>query len=114
LEPSINGVFQITILDDKGKILHGTPLTRGKTFRLRSVRYSNYEVGCVVNDPRDSDVGSNGSYKLVLYEWNNKKMLNEPIKWDRHGANVNPLYLCVIGDSMRSFNEMTPVHVNTQ
>ena len=78
------------------------------------MRYSNYEVGCVVNDPRDPDVGSNGSYKLVLYEWNSKKLMNESVKWDRHGAQVNPLYLCVIGDSMRSFNEMTPVQENNE
>jgi len=107
LEPSINGVFQITLLDDKGKILYGTPLTRGKTFRLRSVRYSKYEVGCLVNDIREDAVNSNDAYKLVLYEWNNKTITNESIKWGKHGT-LNPLYLCVIGDRMRSVNEMMP------
>ena len=108
MEPSINGVFQITLLDDKGKILYGTPLTLGKTFRLRSVRYSKYEVGCLVNDLREDNVISNGAYKLVLYEWNNKTIANESIRWGKHGT-VNPLYLCVIGDRMRSVNEMTPI-----
>ena len=111
LDPSINGVFQITILDDRGKIMYGMPLTRGKTFRLRSVRYSKFEVGCLVNDSREDAAHNDGSYKLILYEWNTKKTVNEPIKWGRHGT-VNPLYLCVIGDSMRSVNERTPASAN--
>lgn len=89
---TLRGLFQVTILDDSGEVLYGEPLISGQPFRLRSIRYPKYEVGCLVRGSAKSSC-----CKLVMYEWNQKTNQQSPMVWQYGTAmSVNPLLLALI------------------
>lgn len=76
----------------------------GKIFRLRSVRWPRYEVGCITRDLTAAGVaGGNtgGDNFLVLYEWNPKRFVRAPVKWVYNDTWVNPLQVVVLDDTYR-------------
>jgi hypothetical protein len=75
---------------------HGTPLVAGMPFRLRSVRWPDWEVGCCEPGRQEGDRQS----PVVLYyakiKVRNLVPISGPVKWHNSSKKVNPLCLSVM------------------
>ena len=88
-------LFTITVVDEAGKAIYGTPLSSGQPFRLRSTRWPRYEVGYQLGEGDE----------LLLYEWTPKHH-KEPIKW-QFGGLISPLVLCGLPRAPRESTRRT-------
>mmetsp|Transcript_19758 Transcript_19758/g.36793 ORF Transcript_19758/g.36793 Transcript_19758/m.36793 type:complete len:1713 (-) Transcript_19758:223-5361(-) len=75
---------------------HGTPLVAGMPFRLRSVRWPDWEVGCSEPGRQEGD----RQCPVVLYyakiKVRNHVPTSGPVKWNNSSKKVNPLCLSVM------------------
>ena len=92
---STNCYFVITVLSDDGTVKHGTALTAGMSFRLRSAKYPKYEVGCQAS----SSIENKGNL-LVMYEFS-KYPARSYVRW-KQGGQVNPLFLCMLPEQAKT------------
>mmetsp|Transcript_2996 Transcript_2996/g.4552 ORF Transcript_2996/g.4552 Transcript_2996/m.4552 type:complete len:1659 (+) Transcript_2996:117-5093(+) len=89
-------VFTINMMSSTGLSYapKGSRLIAGKPFRLRSVRWPGWEIGCY-----DSCHAERIGQPVVLYHsriGSDRSAINHPVKWGKNGKLVSPVCLCVM------------------
>jgi hypothetical protein len=103
-EIGLKSVFSLEILSSSGVSYapHGTKLVSGVPFRLKSVKWPQWEVGCY-------DRPVHGRQLVVLFQSlnnPNRSAPSGPIKWGKNGQMVYPLSISVMSDTSMSYPMM--------
>jgi hypothetical protein len=98
----LKSVFTLEILSSSGSsyALHGTKLVSGVPFRLKSVKWPQWEVGCY-------DRPVHGRQLVVLFQSlnnPNRSAPSGPIKWGKNGQMVYPLSISVMSDMNSAYS----------
>jgi hypothetical protein len=95
-DSGLKSTFKIEILSSSGLSYapYGTKLVSGVPFRLKSVKWPQWEVGCY-------DRPVSGRQLVVLFQClsnPNRSAPTGPIKWGKNGQMVFPLSMSVVSD----------------
>jgi hypothetical protein len=101
-DSGLKSTFKLEILSSSGLSYapHGTKLVSGMPFRLKSVKWPQWEVGCY-------DKPVSGRQLVVLFQClsnPNRSAPTGPIKWGKNGQMVFPLSMTVVSDLSTPYN----------